>query len=75
MKKSQRILADRVKQIKKITDLSECSVQHITKLIGEGCYAGEVCEVFSEGKEEAEVYGWWSIGNGRIEISMHELSF
>jgi hypothetical protein len=60
--------------IKRISDLSDCSREHIAKLISEGCHSGEICEsvILEIGKKqfEEEIYGWWSIGNGRIEISI-----
>lgn len=38
-------------------ELDECSVEHITGLIAEGYYQGELCIV----SNDEEYRGWWSI--------------
>jgi hypothetical protein len=67
MKKKQKIISDLISKIKRINDLSESSIEHITKLIGEGCFSGEICETI----EEEEIYGRWKIGDGKIEIELN----
>ena len=66
MTKKEKRISNAISKIEKINDLSDYSIQHITKLIGEGCFAGEVCEMI----EDEHIYGWWNIGNGRIDISL-----
>ena len=51
-----------------ITDLSECSREHISKLISEGFREGEVVETV----EDEEFYGWWSLERGKVLITMPE---
>jgi hypothetical protein len=53
----------------KITDLSDSSREHISKLISEGFREGEVVEV---GADDEEFYGWWSLEKGRVLVTMPE---
>lgn len=41
------------------TELDECSVEHISKLIGEGYNQGELCVTSDDGGTDFR--GWWSI--------------
>jgi len=66
MTKKEKRISNAISKIERISDLSESSIQHITRLIGEGCFSGEICETI----EDQEIYGRWNIGNGRIDISL-----
>ena len=66
MTKKEKRISSQISLIKRIVDLSDSSIEHITKLIGKGCHCGEVCETI----EDEEIYGWWKIGDGKIEIEM-----
>lgn len=52
-----------------IQDLSDCSREHISKLISEGFREGEVVET---GGDDEEYYGWWSLEKGKILVTMPE---
>ncbi len=67
MTKKEKRISNAISKIERINDLSESSIQNITKLVGEGCFAGEICEMI----EDDYVYGWWNIGNGKIDISLY----
>lgn len=43
------------------SELDDCSVEHIEKLIKEGCNQGELCVVSDD--DDTEYRGWWSIKN------------
>lgn len=66
MTKKQRRISNLISKIERISDLSESSIEHITKLIGAGCFAGEICELI----EDEQIYGWWRIGDGKIDIEL-----
>lgn len=40
-------------------ELDECSIEHISKCIKEGCNQGELCVLGEDGNTEFR--GWWSI--------------
>jgi hypothetical protein len=67
MTKKEKRISDLISKIERINDLSESSIEHITKLIGEGCFSGEICETI----EDEEFYGWWKIGDGKIGIELN----
>ena len=67
MTRKQKRISNLISKIERINDLSEESIQHITKLIGEGCFAGEICETI----EDEQIYGWWKIGDGKIVIELN----
>lgn len=67
MTKKQKRISNLISKIEKIYDLSEPSIENITKLIGEGCYMGEICETI----EDERIYGWWKIGDGKIDIELY----
>tara|TARA_R110000868_G_scaffold58371_4_gene180259 strand:+ start:387 stop:599 length:213 start_codon:yes stop_codon:yes gene_type:complete len=66
MTRKQKRISNLISEIEKINHLSGASIQKITKLIGEGCFAGEICETI----EDEKIYGWWKIGDGKIDIEL-----
>jgi hypothetical protein len=67
MTKKEKRISNAISKIERISDLSESSIEYITKFIGEGCWSGEIIETI----DGEEIYGWWRIGNGKIDISLN----
>jgi len=40
-------------------EITESDIEHVKKMIDDGCYQGELCTI-PDGEDE-EVYGWWKI--------------
>lgn len=78
-KKTQILIENELERIKnnieRISDLNDCTREHIGKLIADGCYSGEICELviieINNMQFEKEISGWWKIGDGKIEISIN----
>jgi len=41
---------------KNVTELDECTIEHIQNLIADECFQGQVCMTLKNGKETT---GWW----------------
>ena len=47
-----------------ITELDECSIEHIEKVIKDECRQGELCVSYGDDHQK-DSYGWWYIINWR----------